>query len=200
MSFVKSAPYNLVRPPGLLGLARLIVTGRGIDEMRNVITAALLLVGVSLVAQGRSASTLPPHPPPGQLIDLGGWRLHLNCLGKASASQPTAILEAGSRRFFSGLEPCPARRRSLRPRVLVRPRRIRVERSRSTAPDHASARVRAAHAARQGRRKAALRASAILMAAGWCGSMLPLTRRRSSAWCWWRPGRTIRGAYCRMES
>jgi pimeloyl-ACP methyl ester carboxylesterase len=87
-----------MRTPGI-ALARLIVTGRGIDEMRNVMTAALLLVGVSLAAQGQSASTLPPHPPPGQLIDLGGWRLHLNCLGKASASQPTAILEAGAGDF-----------------------------------------------------------------------------------------------------
>src|SRR2546425_8508069 len=102
MSFVKSAPDNesnetagsgfpiagkvggvsrpyrpSIRTPGI-ALARLIVTGRGIDEMRNVMTAALLLVGVSLVAQGRSASTLPPHPPPGQLIDLGGRRLHPN--------------------------------------------------------------------------------------------------------------------------
>ena len=51
------------------------------------------------MAQGQSASSLPPLPPPGQLIDLGGWRLHLNCLGKASASQPTAILEAGAGDF-----------------------------------------------------------------------------------------------------
>jgi pimeloyl-ACP methyl ester carboxylesterase len=29
------------------------------------------------------------------LIDVGGWRLHLNCTGRASSSQPTVILEAG---------------------------------------------------------------------------------------------------------
>jgi pimeloyl-ACP methyl ester carboxylesterase len=29
------------------------------------------------------------------LVDVGGWRLHLNCTGKATALQPTVILEAG---------------------------------------------------------------------------------------------------------
>src|SRR6266478_4464160 len=80
--------------------------------MRNVMTAVLLLAGVSLVAQGQSASTSPPLPAPGQLIDLGGWRLHLNCLGKASASQPTAILEAGAGDFsvdWSLVQPAMAR-------------------------------------------------------------------------------------------
>src|SRR6266702_6080953 len=71
----------------------------GTHEMRNVMTAILLLVGVSHMAQSQSASTSPPLPPPGQLIDLGGWRLHLNCLGKAAASQPTVILEAGAGDF-----------------------------------------------------------------------------------------------------
>ena len=28
-------------------------------------------------------------------MDIGGWRLHLNCAGASSASQPTVILEAG---------------------------------------------------------------------------------------------------------
>src|SRR5258708_7611068 len=32
------------------------------------------------------------YPPPGRLIDMGGYRLHLNCMG---AGQPTVILEAG---------------------------------------------------------------------------------------------------------
>jgi pimeloyl-ACP methyl ester carboxylesterase len=67
--------------------------------MTNAVTAILLLAGVSVVAQGQSATTSPPIPPPGQLIDLGGWRLHLNCQGKATASQPTVVLEAGAGDF-----------------------------------------------------------------------------------------------------
>jgi len=35
------------------------------------------------------------NPPPGKLVDVGGWRLHLICTGEARASQPTVILEAG---------------------------------------------------------------------------------------------------------
>ncbi|HVG01778.1 MAG TPA: alpha/beta hydrolase, partial [Nitrospira sp.] len=31
------------------------------------------------------------YPPPGQMIDVGGYRLHLNCTGKGS---PTILLEA----------------------------------------------------------------------------------------------------------
>jgi len=40
-------------------------------------------------------SETPPYPPPGQLVDVGGWRLHLHCSGEARPSQPTVILEAG---------------------------------------------------------------------------------------------------------
>jgi pimeloyl-ACP methyl ester carboxylesterase len=37
----------------------------------------------------------PAPQPPGRLIDIGEWRLHLNCSGAASESQPTVILESG---------------------------------------------------------------------------------------------------------
>jgi len=47
----------------------------------------------------QSESTPPPFPPPGRLVDVGGWRLHLNCTGEARASQPTVILEAGKGDF-----------------------------------------------------------------------------------------------------
>jgi pimeloyl-ACP methyl ester carboxylesterase len=52
----------------------------------------VLLFAVTTNAQDTSA---PPFPAPGRLVDLGGWRLHLNCTGQSSASQPTVILEAG---------------------------------------------------------------------------------------------------------
>src|ERR1041384_6815725 len=47
----------------------------------------------------QNESTPPPFPPPGRLVDVGGWRLHLNCTGEARASQPTVILEAGKGDF-----------------------------------------------------------------------------------------------------
>jgi pimeloyl-ACP methyl ester carboxylesterase len=58
-----------------------------------VITIALACVAPAAHAQ--SDSTPPPYPAPGRLVDVGGWRLHLNCTGDARSSQPTVILEAG---------------------------------------------------------------------------------------------------------
>jgi pimeloyl-ACP methyl ester carboxylesterase len=37
--------------------------------------------------------------PPGKLVDVGGWRLHLNCTGKSVGKAPTVVLEAGSGDF-----------------------------------------------------------------------------------------------------
>jgi pimeloyl-ACP methyl ester carboxylesterase len=54
---------------------------------------SIALSAVTVMAQSQSAQ--PPFPPPGKLVDVGGWRLHLNCTGEARASQPTVILEAG---------------------------------------------------------------------------------------------------------
>ncbi|HKQ72272.1 MAG TPA: alpha/beta hydrolase [Blastocatellia bacterium] len=55
--------------------------------------ASLAFQAATTVAQDQS--TQPPFPPPGKLVDVGGWRLHLNCAGEARDSQPTVILEAG---------------------------------------------------------------------------------------------------------
>ena len=57
-----------------------------------VLCAVLVVFAVSGSGQESSA---PPLPPPGRVIDVGGWRLHLNCSGTAKPSQPTVILEAG---------------------------------------------------------------------------------------------------------
>lgn len=62
-------------------------------------TAAIFLscfCAATLTAQ----STEPaPIPAPGKLVDVGGWRLHLNCTGEAAAGRPTVILEAGKGDF-----------------------------------------------------------------------------------------------------
>jgi hypothetical protein len=51
-----------------------------------------MLQGTAIQAQNESP---PPFPPPGKLVDVRGWRLHLNCRGEARVGQPTFILEAG---------------------------------------------------------------------------------------------------------
>ena len=41
----------------------------------------------------------PPFPAPGRLVDLGGWRMHIDCAGKAKPGAPTVVLEAGAGDF-----------------------------------------------------------------------------------------------------
>jgi pimeloyl-ACP methyl ester carboxylesterase len=60
---------------------------------------AILLASFLSPAAAQPDSKSPPISPPGQLIDLNGWRLHLHATGKASTSQPTVILEAGAGGF-----------------------------------------------------------------------------------------------------
>jgi pimeloyl-ACP methyl ester carboxylesterase len=57
---------------------------------------ALLIIGLSLVgyiyepiAEAADAKT---YPPPGQMVDVGGYRLHINCTGEGS---PTVVIESG---------------------------------------------------------------------------------------------------------
>jgi len=59
------------------------------------LASLLMLTSQVSTVLAQSESTPPPFPPPGDLVDVGGWRLHLNCTGEARASQPTVILEAG---------------------------------------------------------------------------------------------------------
>ena len=77
-----------------------------------LLAAASLLVCVPTPAQTQNTASSPPYPPPGKLVDLGGWQLHINCTGEAVASQPTVILEAGAGDFsvdWSLLQPRVAR-------------------------------------------------------------------------------------------
>jgi pimeloyl-ACP methyl ester carboxylesterase len=80
--------------------------------IRSLALTVLLLLSGSPAARAQDATTSPPLPPPGRLVDLGGWRLHLNCLGEARISQPTVILEAGAGDFsvdWSLVQPSVAR-------------------------------------------------------------------------------------------
>jgi pimeloyl-ACP methyl ester carboxylesterase len=58
----------------------------------------LVWVMIAVAARAQNASA-PPFPAPGRLIDLGGWRLHLNCFGQANPSRAAVILEAGAGDF-----------------------------------------------------------------------------------------------------
>jgi len=59
--------------------------------MRAALTAGLISVCmIGSGGRGRSnAQTVPPYPPPGKMVDLGGYRVHLNCTG---SGKPTVMI------------------------------------------------------------------------------------------------------------
>ena len=58
-------------------------------------TVLLLALGVvyQVVAAGIDGRR---YPPPGEMVDVGGYRLHLNVSGKGGDGAPTVLLDAGS--------------------------------------------------------------------------------------------------------
>jgi pimeloyl-ACP methyl ester carboxylesterase len=64
--------------------------GRGLAVAIGLIVA-LGLVGASYEAIAASGDARR-YPAPGQLVDVGGYRLHINCVGTGS---PTVVLDAG---------------------------------------------------------------------------------------------------------
>jgi len=57
--------------------------------MLVILVLALVTLAAGAVAKSNLAKA---HPVPGQLVDVGGYKLHINCMGEGS---PTVILEAG---------------------------------------------------------------------------------------------------------
>ena len=55
-----------------------------------IIVAALILQSIATAVDRRR------YPPPGRLVDIGGYRLHLNCQGKRLSGDPTIVAEAGA--------------------------------------------------------------------------------------------------------
>ena len=51
----------------------------------------LMLLG-TIYESVAEASDAKAYPPPGQLVDVGGYRLHINCTGSGS---PTVVIESG---------------------------------------------------------------------------------------------------------
>jgi pimeloyl-ACP methyl ester carboxylesterase len=64
--------------------------------VRILVTISFLLFTHSLCYPQLATPTTPQPRPPGQLVDLGGYRLHLWCAGKGS---PTVVLSPGSGDF-----------------------------------------------------------------------------------------------------
>src|SRR3712207_4688249 len=62
--------------------------------LTGVLLLITVLAAVTLGAGARAKATLrASHPPIGQMVDVGGYRLHLSCAGVGS---PTVVLDAGA--------------------------------------------------------------------------------------------------------
>jgi pimeloyl-ACP methyl ester carboxylesterase len=92
--------FGWIWPPLLLGLVIWTIL-RAHRQLRSRTRRWLvypLLVVLALASIGGGYETVresidaTAYPPPGQLIDVGGHRLHLNCTGTGS---PTVVLEPG---------------------------------------------------------------------------------------------------------
>lgn len=72
--------------------------GRGCLLLIGRLAAGLLVIVVGLAFAGgvyearAEAADALAYPPPGQLVDVGGYRLHINCTGSGS---PTVVVDAG---------------------------------------------------------------------------------------------------------
>ncbi len=66
---------------------------RGIRGL-SILLLVILFLGLSLAVTGAvaKANLKERYPAPGQMIDVGGYNLHINCLGQGS---PTVVLESG---------------------------------------------------------------------------------------------------------
>ncbi|UCH60998.1 MAG: alpha/beta hydrolase, partial [Anaerolineales bacterium] len=57
-----------------------------------VLVLILFVLGAGIAGMVAKSKLAKQYPAPGQLVDVGGYKLHINCMGQGS---PTVILEAG---------------------------------------------------------------------------------------------------------
>jgi len=76
--------------------------GRGCMTWLGGILAVLviLLLAGAIYESSAEAADAQAYPPPGQMVDVGGYRLHINCTGSGS---PTVVIDAGLGDWSTGL-------------------------------------------------------------------------------------------------
>ena len=65
--------------------------GRGCLIWLGRIAAAIIAL-IVIYEPLAEAADAKAYPPPGKLVDVGGYRLHIDCAGSGS---PTVVIEAG---------------------------------------------------------------------------------------------------------
>jgi len=63
----------------------------------GLVLLLFLLVGWTWIRGTRAKAELAAkYPPPGQMVDVGGYRLHINCQGIPVSGSPTVVMEGGN--------------------------------------------------------------------------------------------------------
>ncbi len=73
-----------------------------------LLLALLLILAGAVYESVTEAADVRAYPPPGQMVDVGGYRLHINCTG---AGSPTVVIDAGWGDWslgWSGVQPAVA--------------------------------------------------------------------------------------------
>ena len=68
-------------------------------SMTKTTSLALLAITLALGSPSQAQIDQPTLMPPGRLVDIGGYRIHLWCTGTASQGRPTVVLSAGGGDF-----------------------------------------------------------------------------------------------------
>ena len=63
------------------------------------ISLALLALALAIGSPAHAQLVQPTLPAPGKLVDIGGYRIHLLCMGAPSERRPTVVLSAGGGDF-----------------------------------------------------------------------------------------------------
>lgn len=79
------APQSLPNKRGFLWWARRVIV--------SVLALILVVAAVTLLLGSKAkADLIAQYPPTGQMVDVGGYRLHIDCQGNGS---PTVVMDAG---------------------------------------------------------------------------------------------------------
>src|SRR5690349_16926484 len=67
---------------------------RAIGRRLAALVGLIVVLGLvgAIYESAAEAADVRAYPPPGQLVDVGGYRLHINCTGTGS---PTVVIESG---------------------------------------------------------------------------------------------------------
>jgi pimeloyl-ACP methyl ester carboxylesterase len=94
MKVVTQSPAEPVKPHTAKPKSRVFVWLKRIALWLIIGIVALATIG-AIYQAAATAMDKRAYPPPGQMIDVGGYQMHLNCTGANVDGSPTVILENG---------------------------------------------------------------------------------------------------------